>query len=330
MPYTLDRRAVLAGLAGAAIIGWPTASVHAQDFPTQPVSLIVAAGAGGPADLVARLFAKSLSDELQGNVVVENRPGGSGIVASQVVIESKPDGYTLFFSANTAFSVLPAIRTDLPYDIARDITIVSTVAQGPQALLVRSSLGVNSIQELIERAKAAPDTMTIASTGPGNIIHMAAEMFKYYAGIDITIIPYSNGGAEAVKAMLGGEVDMMVNDLSATLPYIKSGELKALAISNDKRLDSLPDTPTFAEVGLPEVVTSSWFATGAPAKTPAPVIETLNRAAEKAVNSAEFKDGLAKIGLEPFALSQDEASKFIAAELSKWTTLVAKANIKLE
>ena len=330
MPYEIDRRAVLAGLAGTFAIGSPLASVYAQDFPTQPIKLIVPAGAGGPADIVSRLFAKSFGSELKGNVVVDNRPGAGGIVGSEAVIQSKPDGYTLFLSANTAFSVLPAIRTNLPYNIARDITIISTVAQGPQALVVRSSLGIDSIQDLIARAKKEPGTMTIASTGPGNIIHMAAEMFKYYAAIDITIIPYSNGGAEAVKAMLAGEVDMMVNDLSAVLQHIRSGAIKALAISNDKRLDSLPDTPTFAEVGLPEVVTSSWFALGAPAKTPAPVVEALNRAAETVVTSADFKNELAKLGLEAFALSQAEAVKFIAAELSKWTALVAKANIKLE
>lgn len=330
MPHTINRRTVLAGLAGVLSYGLPAATARAQDFPTQPVRLIVPAGAGGPADIVARLFAKAFGGELNGSVVVDNRPGAGGMVGSEAVLQSKPDGYTLFFSANTAFSVLPAVRTDLPYDIARDITIISTVAHGPQALVVRSSIGVNSIQELIARAKAEPGTMTIASTGPGNIIHMAAEMFKYYAGIDITIIPYSMGGGEAVKAMLAGEVDMMVNDLSAVLEQIRDGAIKALAISNDKRVDTIPDTPTFAEVGLPDVVTSSWFALGAPAKTPAPVIEKLNRAAEAVVPSAGFRDEMVKLGLEPFALSQEEAVKFIAAELAKWTALVAKANIKLE
>jgi tripartite-type tricarboxylate transporter receptor subunit TctC len=329
MTYRIDRRMLLAGLGGVLALGLSPIDLRAETYPAEPVTLIVPNGAGGPSDVVGRLLAEALGKELGGTVVVENRPGAGGIVGTEVVIQSKPDGYTLLFSSNTAFSVLPAVRKDMPFDIARDIAVVGTVARGPQALVVRSSLGVNTVEELIARAKAEPGSLKFASTGPGTIVHMAGEMFKYFAGIDIIAIPY-NGGGEAVAAMLGGEIDMMVNDLSPVLQHIEEGTLKAIALSNDKRIDAIPDTPTFIEAGLPDVVTSSWFAVGAPSQTPPETIRTIATALKTVVASDSFKERLTKFGLEPFDLSQEDATKFIASELAKWQTLVAKANIKLE
>jgi tripartite-type tricarboxylate transporter receptor subunit TctC len=330
MTMNIDRRTLLAGLGGTLAASLSPTTLFAQaGFPAQPVTLIVPNGAGGPSDVTGRIFAEALGRELKGTVVVENKPGAGGLVGAEFVSEAKPDGYTLLYSSNSSFSVLPAVRKDMPFDVSKDLVVVGTVARGPQALVVRTSLGVNTVDELIAKAKAEPGTLKFASTGPGTIVHMAGEMFKYFAGIDIIAIPYEGGG-QAVAAMLSGEIDMMVNDLSPVMQHIEAGTIKALAVSNDKRIDVIPDTPTFIEVGLPDVVTSSWFAVAAPSKTPPETLATLSKALKAVVASDGFKESLKKFGLEPFDLSQEEATKFIASELDKWKTLVAKANIKLD
>jgi tripartite-type tricarboxylate transporter receptor subunit TctC len=329
MTYRMTRRDATM-LIGGSLAAFAVPSAFAEDtFPSKVITLIVPNGPGGPSDIVGRVTAEALGKELNGSVVVENREGAAGAVGTQVVVESRPDGYTLLFSSNTAFSVLPAVRNNLPFDVSRDIAIVGTVARGPEVLVVRASLGVNSVQELIARAKAEPGTLKFASTGTGGVVHMAGEMFKHYAGIDIDAIPYGGGGA-AVAAMLSGEIDMMINDLSPMLEQIQSGNLKALAVSNDTRIAALPDTPTFIEVGLPDVVTSSWFAIGAPSKTPPEALQTLSTGLRKVVTSDGFRTALTKFGLEPFDLSQEDAGKFIASELAKWKKLVAEADLKFE
>jgi tripartite-type tricarboxylate transporter receptor subunit TctC len=330
MTITLDRRTVLAGLGGTVAAGLLPVPLFAQaGFPAQPITLVVPNSPGGPSDIVGRLSAEALGKALNGTVVVENKPGAGGAVGTEVVVQSNPDGYTLLSSSNAAYSIVPILRKDLSFDVTRDLAVVGTTARGPHALVVRTSLGVNSIEELVARAKAEPGNLKFASAGPGSVIHMAGEMFKYFAGVDITAIPYGGGG-EAVAAMLSGEIDMMINDLSPVLQYIEAGTLKPLAVSSDQRIAALPDTPTFIEVGLPDVVTSSWFAIGAPAKTPPETLQTLSAALNTAVTSDAFKESLAKLGLEPFPLSQQEAQSFIASELEKWKNLVAKADIKLE
>jgi tripartite-type tricarboxylate transporter receptor subunit TctC len=329
MTITVDRRTMLAGLGGTLVAGLSPAALFAQAFPAQPVTIIVPNGAGGPSDVVGRLFAEAFGNQLKGTAVVQNKPGAGGLVGTEVVIDSKPDGYTLLFSSNTAFSVLPAVRKEMPFDISKEIAVVGTVARGPQALVVRASLGVDTIEELIARAKAEPGALKFASTGPGTVVHMAGEMFKYFAGIDVIAIPY-DGGGQAVAALLSGEIDMMVNDLSPVMQHIEAGTIKAIALSNDKRIDAIPDTPTFIEVGLPDVVTSSWFAVGAPSKTPPETLATLSAALKAVVGSDGFRQSLNKFGLAPFDLSQEEATKFIASELDKWKALVTKANIKLD
>ena len=330
MTFEVNRRSFSILLGGGLVAGClSSVALAADSYPSQAISLVVPNSPGGPSDVVGRLVAEGLSNELKGSVVVENRPGGGGVVGTTVVIESPPNGYTLLFSSNAAFSVVPALRNDLPFDVSKDMVVVGTVAWGPEALFVRSSLGVNTVDELIQRAKAEPGDLKFATAGPGSVIHMAGEMFKHEAGIDITAIPYGGGG-QAVAAMLGGEVDMMVNDLSAVVQYLEDGSIKALAVSSEKRLPEIPDTPTFAEVGLPTVDVSSWFAIGAPAATPPEVLETFRAALKKVVGSDRFKERLTQFGLEPFDLPEEEATKFIAGELAKWKKLVADADIKLE
>ena len=244
-------------------------------------------------------------------------------------MRATPDGHTLLFSSNTAFSVTPAAKKNLSFDVKRDIAVISPVARGPQALVVRTSLGVNSLQELLARAKREPGKLTIAHSGVGSIIHFAAELFRYHAGIDVVQVPY-RGGGPSVLGLLAGDVDMMINDLSPVLEHIKAGKLKALAVASEERAPAIPDTPTFPEAGLPRVITSSWFCLGAPAATPPEVIKTLSASISRVLHLPVYRTRLAELGLEPFELSPADATAFIARELDKWVNLVAAAKIEVE
>jgi tripartite-type tricarboxylate transporter receptor subunit TctC len=194
---------------------------------------------------------------------------------------------------------------------------------------VRASLGVSSLQELLERAPREPGKLTIAHSGVGSIIHFVAELFKYHARIDILQVPY-RGGGPSVAGLLAGDVDMMINDLSPVLEHIKAGKLKALAVASEQRALQIPDTPTFPEAGLPQVISSSWFCVGAPAATPPEVIRTLSAAVSRVLHLPAYRTRLSELGLEPFELSPVEATAFIARELDKWVNLVAVANIQAE
>lgn len=321
----ISRRDALKLLAALA----PMPAFAQGAYPSRPVRVIVPFAAGGPADIVARIVSGHLTELLGQSFFVDNRTGAGGVVGAEAVVRAAPDGHTLLFSSNTAFSVTPAVKKNLSFDVKRDIAVISPAAQGPQALVVRATLGVNSAQELLARAKREPGKLTIAHSGTGSIIHFVAELFKYHAGIDIVQVPY-RGGGPSVLGLLAGDVDMMINDLSPVLEHIKSGKLKALAVASQQRAPQIPDTPTFPEVGLPQVISSSWFCLGAPSATPPDVIKALSAAMGKVLHLPAYRARLADLGLEPFELSPADATAFIARELDKWTNLVAVANIQAE
>lgn len=298
-------------------------------YPSHPVRMVVPFAAGGPADITGRIVAQHLTEILGQSFYVDNRAGAGGVIGAETVVRAAPDGHTLLYSSNTAFSVTPAIKKNLSFDVKRDIAVVSPVARGPQALVVRASLGVNSLQELIARAKREPDKLSIAHSGVGSIIHFAAELFRYHAGIHVVQVPY-RGGGPSVLGLLAGDVDMMINDLSPVLEHIKAGKLKALAVASEQRAPAIPDTPTFPELGLPRIITSSWFCVGAPAGTPPEVITALSTAISRVLHLPAYRTRLAELGLEPFELSPAEATAFIAGELDKWTNLVDVAKIQAE
>jgi tripartite-type tricarboxylate transporter receptor subunit TctC len=301
----------------------------AESFPSRPVRMVVPFAAGGPADITGRIVAQHLSELLGQQFYVDNRVGAGGVVGAETVVRAAPDGHTLLFSSNTAFSVTPAIKKNLSFDVKKDIAVISPAARGPQALVVRSTLGVRSLAELLARARREPGKLTIAHSGTGSIIHFAAELFRYHAQIDVVQVPY-RGGGPSVLGLLAGDVDMMINDLSPVLEHIKSGKLLALAVASEQRAPQIPDTPTFPEAGLPQVISSSWFCLGAPAATPPEAITTLSTAMGRVLHLPAYRAKLAELGLEPFELSPGEATAFIARELDKWTNLVAVANIQAE
>lgn len=328
MPITRrDALKLIAALAPAPALA-PAAFAQAA-YPSRPVRVVVPFAAGGPADIVGRIVSQHLSELLGQSFYVDNRAGAGGVVGAETVVRAAPDGHTLLFSSNTAFSVTPAIKKNLPFDVKRDIAVISPAARGPQVLVVRSTLGVDSLQDLLARARREPGKFTIAHSGVGSIIHFVAELFTYHAGVQIVQVPY-RGGGPSVLGLLAGDVDMMINDLSPILEHIKAGKLKALAVASDARTPSIPDTPTFPEAGLPQVISSSWFCLGAPSATPPDVIKALSAAMGRVLQLPAYRARLAELGLEPFALSPADATAFIARELEKWENLVAVAKIQAE
>jgi tripartite-type tricarboxylate transporter receptor subunit TctC len=328
MPITRrDALRILAALTGAPALA-PAAFAQAA-YPSRPVRMVVPFAAGGPADIVGRIVAQHLSELLGQQFYVDNRAGAGGVVGAETVVRAAPDGHTLLFSSNTAFSVTPAIKKNLPFDVKRDIAVISPAAQGPQVLVVRSSLGIGSLQELLARARREPGKFTIAHSGVGSIIHFVAELFIYHAGVQVVQVPY-RGGGPSVLGLLAGDVDMMINDLSPILEHIRAGNLKALAVASQTRTSSIPDTPTFPEAGLPQVISSSWFCLGAPSATPPDVIKALSAAMGRVLHLPPYRTRLVELGLEPFELSPPDATAFIARELEKWERLVELAKIQAE
>jgi tripartite-type tricarboxylate transporter receptor subunit TctC len=325
----INRRDLLKLMALTAPAAALCRTSFAQDFPVRPVRMVVPFAAGGPADITGRIVAQHLSELFGQQFYIDNRAGAGGVLGAETVVRATPDGHTLLFSSNTAFSVTPAIKKNLSFDVKKDIAVISPAARGPQALVVRSTLGVGSLQELLTLARSQPGKLTIAHSGVGSIIHFVAELFKYHARIDVVQVPY-RGGGPSVLGLLAGDVDMMINDLSPVLEHIKSGKFLALAVASEQRAPQIPDTPTFPEAGLPQVISSSWFCLGAPAATPPGPIKILSTAMGRVLHLPAYRAELAELGLEPFELSPAEATAFVARELDKWTALATAAKIQTE
>jgi tripartite-type tricarboxylate transporter receptor subunit TctC len=262
-------------------------------------------------------------------VVIENRTGASSVVGTESVVRSPPDGYTLLFGSSSSFAVNPAVMRNLRFDVQRDLKLVGLVSYTPHVLVVRASLAVNTLAELIALAKAQPGKLTYASSGAGGAIHLASELFKREAGIDVVHIPY-RGGGPAVMGLITGDVDIFINDASTTVENVRAGKLKALAMAWPKRSTLLPDVPTFAELGLPAVISSSWFGLAAPADTPADIVGRLAAAMPQVFASRDYQARLATLGLEQFTLGAEQSAAFIKAELDKWAEVARSARIQID
>jgi len=305
----------------------PAAALAA--YPDRPVKLVVALAPGGPADTAARVFAPYFAEQLGQNVVIENRTGASSVIGTESVVRSPPDGYTLLFGSSSSFAVNPAVMKNLRFDVQKDLKLVGLVSYTPHVLVVRSSLAAGSLAELIALARARPGKLTYASSGAGGAIHLASELFKREAGVDLVHVPY-RGGGPAVMGLLTGDVDVFINDASTTVENVRAGKLKALAMAWSKRSPLLPEVPTFAELGLPAVISSSWFGLAAPVETPADVIGRLAAAMPQVFASPGYQARLEKLGLEQFALNPEQSAAFIKAEFDKWAAVAKSANIQVE
>jgi len=301
----------------------------AAPYPDRPIKLVVPLAAGGPADSAARLFAPPFATALGQSVYVENRTGASSLVGTESVVRAAPDGTTLLFGSSSSFAVNPAVMTKLRFDVQKDLKLIGLVSYTPHVLVVRATLPVNSLADLVQLAKAQPGKLTYASSGAGGAIHLASELLKREAGIDLVHVPY-RGGGPAVLGLLSGDVDVFINDLSTTIENIRGGRLRALAMAWPTRSPLLPETPTFGELGLPAVISSSWAGLAAPVNTPPDIVARLGEAMRETFASSEYQAGLKKLGNEQFTLSPAEAAAFIKTEMDKWSAVAKSAGIQVD
>jgi tripartite-type tricarboxylate transporter receptor subunit TctC len=315
--------AVLSAAVMAVATALPAA---AQDYPSQPIKIIVPTAPGGVADIVGRAFAQKLN-EAGKTAVVENKTGAGGAIAADSVAKSPPDGYTVYVGFHATNAILPHLQK-LNYNPETDLVPVTIAAKTANVLVVNPSVPAKTMKELIDYAKANPGKLTFASQGNGSTGHIVGEQFKSAAAIDIGHVPY-RGAAPAAQDLIAGHVTMLFDVLTTAVPQIQSGKVRAIAIADSKRAPSLPDVPTVAEAGLPELESGPWFGFFVPAKTPKPVIDWLYAEAKKAFSSPDVQAQFAKQNLTAMLASPEDTRKFVAGEYKRWGDVIKKADIKL-
>ena len=316
-----------AALSVLAIAVW-TLPALAQDYPTKPITVIVSYAAGGNNDLRARQLAVPVSAELGKSVIIDNRPGASGNVGHATVARAAPDGYTLGIGAMGPLAVNPALFPNMGFD-PKDFTPIVLIERAPLVLVTRADKPYKSIKDVVAAAKAKPSSLTIGNAGSGGAHHLAGKGFEQAAGIELTDVPYKGGGP-AAGALLSGEIDMMFEQTYAALPSIEAGKTRALAVTSEQRLPSLPDVPTMAELGYPQATISNWLGLIAPKGTPPDVVRKLNEAYNRALATPDIRDKIVGPGNEVGGGTPEAFAAFIESERKRWTTLVKAAAIKVE
>jgi tripartite-type tricarboxylate transporter receptor subunit TctC len=299
----------------------------AQTYPSKPVRMIVPFPAGGPADIFGRGLAQGLSEQLGQPVVVENVGGVGGVLGIDRALKSAPDGYTLGFNSGSALSIAPYSFAKMPYDVKKDVALITLVVRVPEVLAVHPSLPVHSLAELVAYAKANPGKVNFGSAGAGSITHLAGELLKSEAKVDLVHVPYK-GAAPAVTDLLAGQVQMGIFDVPVLLSHLRAGKLKALSITSATRAPTLPDVPTTAEGGYPNVTSDNWYGLIVPAATPAEVQKRLNAAAIAALQSPHIKEQYEKVGGIPSPGTPQAYATFLAAEQQKWSRIVSAIGFK--
>jgi tripartite-type tricarboxylate transporter receptor subunit TctC len=321
------RRTLLIALV--ALCGAVQAQQLAPAYPHKPVKLVVPYAAGGSTDQLARAVADQLGRALGQPVVVENKPGGNTIVAAEHVAKSPADGYTLFMGSSASLAVNPLLYSQLPYDPKADFAGISMLAASPLILVVPQELPVKSVAEFIAYAKAKPGSMNYASVGNGNPLHLAGELFKVSAGIDMTHVPY-NGSSPALTALIGNQVQAMFDVVLTSNPHIKSGKLRALGVTGSKRIPLLPEVPTVSEAGLPGYEAGIWFAMVAPKATAPAIVQRLNQELTKILKLPEMRARFDALALELLPTSPEEVAAYAAKEQGRWAKLIKEKGIRLD
>ena len=298
----------------------PTIALAAT-YPERPIRLVVPYPPGGTADLLARLVGAKLSDALKQSIAVDNRGGAGGNIAAEHVARSAPDGYTLLFGNVAVFSINPALYKTIPFDPIKDFAPVSLVATVPQMLLVHPSLPVNSVAELIQFAKARPGKIDYASGGIGSLTQLSVELLKTAANIDVVHVPFKGSGA-ALAAIAAGHVSVMIENIPTAMPFVKSGKLRALAVTTSQRSPLADRLPTIAESGFPGYDLSAWFGVQVPAGTSREIVSKLNAEIVRVIQEPETKNRLAGLGADPVTNSPEQFAAFIKSELAKWAKIV--------
>ncbi len=321
---SLLRRFAL-GASLALVAAWASA----QAYPVKPIRIVVPFPPGGATDILARDVAQKLTEAWGQQVIVDNRPGAGGNIGSELVAHSAPDGYTLEMGTVGTHAINASLYAKMPYDHVKDFAPVILVAGVPNVLVVNNAVPANSVAELIAYAKANPGKLNFASSGNGTSIHLSGELFKVMAGVQMTHIPYK-GSAPALQDLLGGQVQLMFDNLPPSLPQIKAGKVRALAVTSLTRAPALPDVPTIAESGLPGFEASSWFGVLAPAGTPPAIVAKLNAEIAKWLATPEAKEKLAKQGANAAGGTPEDFAKHIAAETAKWAKVVKDSGAKID
>jgi len=300
----------------------------AQGFPNKTIRLIVPFPPGGPNDIIARVVAQKMQDILKQTIVIDNRSGQGGVIGTDVVAKAAPDGYTIAIASAGALAISGSMEK-VSYDTLKDLAPVTLVAKVPEMLVVATSVPAKDMKELLALAKAQPGKLNFASTGPGSMPHLAGELFKLTAGINIVHVPY-RGAAPAMNDLLGQQVQMVFLDLPVLLPQIKAGKIRPIAVGAPKRVDSAPDVPTTAEVGMPNLLTENWYGMVAPAKTPPDVVAALNKAAVEAMKDPAVKEKLASQGAILVGDTPGEFRAYIDSETKKWAKVIKDAGVRTE
>jgi tripartite-type tricarboxylate transporter receptor subunit TctC len=314
-------------MTGLSVLLSPALAV-AQDFPNKSIRLIVPFPPGGPNDIIARVVGQRMSELAKQPVVIENRGGQGGVLGTDVVAKAAPDGYTIAISSAGALTISPSMEK-VAYDTSKDLQPITLVATVPEMLVVATNVPVKNMSELIALAKAQPGKLNFASTGPGGMPHLAGELLKLTAKIDIVHVPY-RGAAPAVNDLLGQQVQMAFLDLPALLPQIKAGKLWAIAIGSPRRAPTAMEVPTTAEEGMPDLLAENWYGMVAPAGTPPPIVTTLNRIATEAMADPTVKEKLASQGAELIGDTPEHFARFIDAEIGKWAKVIKDAGVPTE
>jgi len=316
---------VLATLVtGLSVLLLP-ASVAAQDFPNKPIRLIVPFPAGGPNDIIARVIGQRMSELIKQPVLIDNRGGQGGVLGTDAVAKANPDGYTIAISSAGALAISPSMEK-VAYDTLKDLQAITLVAKVPEMLVVATTVPARDMNELIALAKAQPGKLNFASSGAGSLTHLAGELLKLKAEVDIVHVPY-RGAAPAVNDLLGQQVQMAFLDLPILLPQIRAGSLRAIAIGAPKRAPTAPEVPTTAEVGMPDFLVENWYGMVAPAGTPAVIVATLNRIATEAMRDPAVKEKLASQGAELIGDTPEHFRGFIETEIAKWAKVIRDAGV---
>jgi tripartite-type tricarboxylate transporter receptor subunit TctC len=301
---------------------------QAQNYPSHPVKVVVPYAVGGSADVYGRVLAAKLSEAMGQPFVIENRPGGGAVIGTDAVAKSAPDGYTVLVMSNT-HTVNETLIPKKPYDLMRDLAPVTGINSQDLLLVGSPNLKANNLKELLALAKKEPGKLNYASSGPGTPYHMAGELFKHMAGVDIVHVPHK-GSDQARTAVLGSQVDLMFDAISTIIGQVHAGKVKALGTTGKRRSPVTPNIPTIAEAGVPGYEATIWLGLMAPAATPKPVLEQLSSAVNKIINTPDVKDNWAKQGAVPMGMTPDEFGRFLREDIAKWSKLVKDTGMKVD
>jgi len=316
------------GFAGFAALCAMSSPAGAQDYPIKPIRLVVPFPPGGPNDIIGRVVGQKMQELLGQLVIIDNRPGAGGVLGTDNVAKSEPDGYAIAISSAGALAISTALQEKMLYDPLRDLAAVTLVAKVPELLVASTTVPVATVAELVALAKSRPGAINYGSTGPGSMPHLAGELLRTSARIDIVHVPY-RGAAPAVNDLVGHQVQIMFLDVPILLPQIQAGAIRPLAVGGQLRVPSLPDLPTMSELGYPQIEADNWYGMVAPARTPRPIVAKLNAAAVAALKAPEVQEKLATQGAILIGDSPEEFADYIRGEIAKWSKVAQAAGIKV-